>query len=524
MDLPSNSSVPSTRLFHLVSGSFRSLSLFLLAFDPARRTINHVQTISNLGPHQYVATNQHKDKIFTTTWAQPPSLQSWSLERSNSNPWRISHLNTVPITATSSYIDIPPPFTHIYSVGGPTGEVHLVDEHLGGFGEKMQEILFVPKEELPHADKTRVALRYGSHGIESTSTPAYSLTFVPVLGTDTIEIYSRNLTSGSLTHLSSSHSPRGPGAHDGPRHVKIHPNGKILYCVTEHSNFVDLYEINTNTTFPSLTHVASHSLLPDHLQTSSLQYRGDTLLLTPPTPAHPSPYALFATTRGSTPDMRGWLAIFAIDENGYFSGAGQKGTNNHPTEVVIRHETRTSGGKAHAIDLLTKRKVPSLRSKGPEGNTLMEATFFKATTEDDNDDDDDNDWGTNGDDDDDDFDTRARIRRAPRTAPTTKAQVRYELDTMVDAWQEQDQGVWILLTDDDEKIATPSDMLIPHGGVTVLEWDGWGGRGVHAVAEWPEPTYDLRGLNLGGKEEEDGKAKEDDPEQMLGGSHAIWLD
>jgi len=43
-------------------------------------------------------------------------------------------------------------------MGGPTGEVHLVDKNIGGFGQKMQEILFVPESELFQADKTRVAL------------------------------------------------------------------------------------------------------------------------------------------------------------------------------------------------------------------------------------------------------------------------------------------------------------------------------------------------------------------------------
>jgi len=43
-------------------------------------------------------------------------------------------------------------------MGGPTGEVHLVDKITGGFGQKMQEILFVPESELSQADKTRVAL------------------------------------------------------------------------------------------------------------------------------------------------------------------------------------------------------------------------------------------------------------------------------------------------------------------------------------------------------------------------------
>lgn len=48
-------------------------------------------------------------------------------------------------------------------------------------------------------------------------------------------MYSHDSATGRLTHVVSVGSPRGKDAHDGPRHVKIHPNGKILYCVTEHS-------------------------------------------------------------------------------------------------------------------------------------------------------------------------------------------------------------------------------------------------------------------------------------------------
>ncbi|KXN81587.1 Muconate cycloisomerase 1 [Leucoagaricus sp. SymC.cos] len=429
MDLPTTSSTP---LFHFISGSFRSLSLFLLAFDPVHRTVHHVQTISTLGPHQYLATNQHKDRIFTTTWAEPPSLQSWALRRSTTEPWRMSLLDQVPITATSSYIDIPAPFTHTYSVGGPTGEVHSIDETTGGFGKKTQEILFVPEADLPFADKTRVALRYGSHGVESTSTPSYSLTFVPVLGTNSIEVYSRDIDSGSLTHLCSTPSPRGAEANDGPRHVKLHPNGKLLYCVTEHSNIVDIYEITsqpTNVTIPFvLKHVDSRSMLPDHIDPRSLHdFRGDTLLLTPPTAARPSPHALFTTTRGRTSATRGWLSIFALDENGYFE------LNGHALEAVIRYETPTSGGKANAIDLA---------NQSHSDQTKIE--------------------------------------------------------------EEEDEGVWILLTDDDEVTAASGS-----SGVKILEWNGWGKDGVRVIAEWPALAVD--------------DAETNGEERMMGGSHAIWV-
>ena len=69
--------------------------------------------------------------------------------------------------ATSSYITLPPPYTHLYSAGGPTGEVHDVDASTGGFGQKNQELLFVPADRLAEVDKTRVALVSRTQTVES---------------------------------------------------------------------------------------------------------------------------------------------------------------------------------------------------------------------------------------------------------------------------------------------------------------------------------------------------------------------
>jgi carboxy-cis,cis-muconate cyclase len=76
--------------------------------------------------------------------------------------------------------------------------------------------------------------RYGSHAIEFTPDLRYA--FVPVLGTDTIEVYDHDATSGKLTHITGVGSPREEQGDlkDGPRHLKVHPNGMVLYCVTEH--------------------------------------------------------------------------------------------------------------------------------------------------------------------------------------------------------------------------------------------------------------------------------------------------
>lgn len=60
--------------------------------------------------------------------------------------------------ATSSYLHLSPKFPVIYSAGGPTGEVHAIDTVTGGFGQKLQEMVYMDKADLAKADKTRVAL------------------------------------------------------------------------------------------------------------------------------------------------------------------------------------------------------------------------------------------------------------------------------------------------------------------------------------------------------------------------------
>ncbi|TFK70258.1 hypothetical protein BDN72DRAFT_552384 [Pluteus cervinus] len=338
---------PTSALHHILTGSFRSLSLALLAFSPLNKTLQLVQSVDvpedAPGPYQYIALNPGRNRAYTTTWAWPPKLISWEIDRGGGNDeeWGVSFLNSVPITATSSYTVIPHPYTHIYSMGGPTGEVHEISP-AGAFGSKIQEVLFVPGDQLESADKTRVALRYGSHGVEFSS--ALSRAFVPVLGTDTIEMYSHNPQTGKLVHIFTSRSPRGADAHDGPRHVKIHPNGRILYSVTEHSNYVDIYEI----TEASVIYLASVSLIPEELRSNSGSFRGDTLLLAPSSEKHPAPIALFATTRGDNENINGWVSAIKLDKEGKLSLSADS------LPSIQHYEMPTSGGKAHAIDLLSK--------------------------------------------------------------------------------------------------------------------------------------------------------------------------
>ena len=84
---------------YLLSGSFRSLSLALLAFYPTNRTLNHVSTVNAFGPHQYLALNRQKGVVYTTSWATPPILSCWNLKTGDDGSVRsVEHLNTVQIS------------------------------------------------------------------------------------------------------------------------------------------------------------------------------------------------------------------------------------------------------------------------------------------------------------------------------------------------------------------------------------------------------------------------------------------
>ncbi|KAK0235040.1 Lactonase, 7-bladed beta-propeller-domain-containing protein [Armillaria nabsnona] len=147
---------------------------------------------------------------------------------------------------------------------------------------------------------TTWATPLGLHGVDSSFakfTTDGNYGFVPVLGTEEIHIFKRG-TNGTLERVAKAKGH----AEDGPRHVKVHPNRKVVYCVTEHSNKLDVYAFNTTPT-PSLKLVSSQPL---YASGSAHSYRGDTLLLAP------SSNQIFTTTRGETHLEPGYISVFSL--------------------------------------------------------------------------------------------------------------------------------------------------------------------------------------------------------------------
>ncbi|CAD6966963.1 unnamed protein product [Tilletia controversa] len=195
------------RVRHLLTGTFNTANLHLLAFDTLTHTLAITRSVSAQGPHQFLALGASRPigqpslevrpqwkAVYATTWAQPPSLSAWAVTGLDEDAGasiematkvNLDWLSTVNITATSSYVHTQPPpyesFTapsygvspgsaqYLYSAGGPTGEIHRINPQTGELDAKQQELIFLrdnSEEALGKADKTRKALRYGAHNID----------------------------------------------------------------------------------------------------------------------------------------------------------------------------------------------------------------------------------------------------------------------------------------------------------------------------------------------------------------------
>lgn len=217
------------------------------------------------------------------------------------------------------------------SAGGPTGELHKLDTETGLIGEKVKELIFLPggEGELEGADKTRKALRYGAHSFDCSSNSEEGeeqVAYVADLGSNSVKAY-------SFPALDLLYEVKSAREGDGPRHSIPHPHLPVLFTVTEHSNYVDAYAV------PSGKHLAEADMLTPSQAEHRHDWRGDTLRF-----SSDLKY-LFASTRGKSVDQKGILLAYKLTTS---SDRGELGVD---LKEVARFETRTSGGKANAIEL-----------------------------------------------------------------------------------------------------------------------------------------------------------------------------
>jgi 6-phosphogluconolactonase len=175
------------------------------------------------------------------------------------------------------------------------------------------------------------------HDLSGKDPHAHSFIFSPDqrfaiaadLGIDQILVYRFDSKTGAITPNDPPFTSTADGA--GPRHITFHPNGKLLYAMTEYDNTVIAMAWDADTGTASIIHTIA-SLPPDFTDTS---YGADIHI-------HPSGRFLYVSNRGHES-----IAAFAIDQT-----AG--------TLTLIAHEP-------------TQGQFPRGMTLDPAGNFLLVA-------------------------------------------------------------------------------------------------------------------------------------------------------
>lgn len=239
----------------------------------------------------------------------------------------------------------------LYTVGGATGEVFALDPETGGFSSPTPMDYLAttnghsapsPLQNLSFVDTTGQkddgsvldfgGLRHGAHSADFS--PNEKALYIADIGRNCIWTYSVSPSDGSLALGEKHISPR---ENDGPRHVWPHPTGKYVYCLQEHTSMVDVFSCDKSGT--KLQHEQGVRIIPEDKHEK--EYWADEVRTS--LSNGDKPKYLYASTRGLKAGTKGYVAVFALTEDGRVDEKRGKGG------LLDMWETPTSGGWANAV-------------------------------------------------------------------------------------------------------------------------------------------------------------------------------
>lgn len=352
-----------------IVGTFNAPNLYTLRYEPdnERLTIKAVHTAT--GPHSWLSLSPDKTTMYCTVWAEPSSaIAAYRIEPDGKD---LTFLNRKDVSGRPGYVCCSA--DRIYTVGGSTGQVFTVGEG-GAIGEPIQSLSFEETTnsvgtsnggEVPHGDFG--GLRHGAHSCDLS--PDGKHLYVADIGRNAVWVYGvstiRNTPETTVKqepdltlHLKSV----APRSNDGPRHAWPHPNGHILYSLQEHSNMVDAFRLERDEagSVTTLKHCGAVSVLPPGEDCTNF-WADEVRLSTGPEDNNPR--YLFASTRGLRRGVRGYVSVFALNDDGTFK-------DETPIDMWM---TPTSGGIANAIE-----PAPFQKSGKASGNHFLSLTDSEA--------------------------------------------------------------------------------------------------------------------------------------------------
>ena len=329
----------------ILVGTFNH-DLYTLHFDPTTLTLSILHRHPSIAGHSWLALSSTKKALYCTAWTSPrPSVASYRLTPPTPT---LSFLNARPIASLSGYVCVSA--THLYSVGGPSGEVFRLEAD-GSIGELVQTLSFVPAEQETNQSSARGAVPHGDfgglrHGAHSCDiSPDGKVLWVADIGRNCVWSYAIaqadkrtkqfDMSKPHLTGLKRHPAPRG---HDGPRHTTPHPGGRVLYSLQEHSSMVDVFSVREDD--GGLEHTGGVKIIP--AEKDCKHYWADEVRLSTE-PEGRAPRYLYASTRGLERGTKGYVAVFELEDDGRLKGGKE-------AKALDVWETPTSGGIANAVE------------------------------------------------------------------------------------------------------------------------------------------------------------------------------
>ncbi len=325
-------------------------SLYTLSFTPPN-TLTVVARSDATSAHSWLhltppnpSNPSEPRNLYATAWSEPPTVVAYSVP----NPTTFDLLGSAPINSRSGYVTATS--KALYTAGGATGEVFALDPETGGFLSASNDLSAttnghtapLPLQNLSFVDTTGQkddgsvldfgGLRHGAHSADLSKNER--ALYIADIGRNCIWTYSVSPSDGSLTLGEKHISPREG---DGPRHVWPHPSGKYVYCLQEHTSMADVFSCDESGT--KLQHQQGVRIIPEDKYEK--EYWADEVRTSLSNGGQPK--YLYASTRGLEAGTKGYVAVFALTDEGRIDEKMGKGG------LLDMWETPTSGGWANAV-------------------------------------------------------------------------------------------------------------------------------------------------------------------------------
>ena len=352
-------------------GTFNTPHLYTLSFT-APSTLTILAKHNAVGSHSWLYLNESKTNLYATAWTDPPSVAAYKINDSAGKS--IQQISLAHTATRSGYVTATS--TALYSAGGPSGEVFSLDPKTGEVipptsstseqsngtanpgPQPLQTLSFIDASNQQNAANGVLdfgGLRHGAHSTDLS--PSQRALYIADIGRNCIWTYSISPRDGSLALGEKHISPRPD---DGPRHVWPHPNGKVVYCLQEHTSIVDVFQVldapeqnGKGGDGVHLKWVQGRKIVPKSM--SKKLFWADevrTSLSDGDKPKH-----LYASTRGlQEGETNGYVAVYALDQAGLIADlpgqekrAEETADEENQNGLLDMWQSPTSGGWANAV-------------------------------------------------------------------------------------------------------------------------------------------------------------------------------